>query len=73
MKSAVEHARPVALRRSGRLKLHQNEMHRRGADAFRGMGQGIAIEHLAGLQLAFGRLPVRGIVALMTTLRTDPI
>ena len=45
------------------LQLDEDQVHRRGADIFRGMGQRLAIEDLAGLQFSFGDLAVRGIVA----------
>src|SRR5438067_4281115 len=49
-----------------RLKLDEDQVHRRVADVFRGMGQRLAIEHFAGFQLTFRGLAIRGVVAVLT-------
>lgn len=50
--------------RRDRLKLDEHQVHRRVTDVFRGMGQRIAIEDLAGFQLTLGGLAIRCVVAV---------
>ena len=46
-----------------RFQFDENHVQGRVADVFGGMGQGLAIEDLAGFQLTLGGLAIRGVVA----------